>query len=210
MSPVDICNLALARLGDMANVISIDPPEGSSQAQHCAMFYPIARDSMLESHNWSFTINTDELALVAENVNGWSFAYARPSECMRVIEVIQNNAQSQPSTIYSNTINTSKKENYACESYLGSPVIYTNIDTAMLRYIKRETDTNKYSVLFCDALSWLLASHLAGSIIKGNEGIQVSNAMFRNYQVVSAQAKHADASQDNDFKEHLPDWVRYR
>ena len=38
-SEVEICNLALARLGDAATVVSIDPPEGSAQAEHCAMFY---------------------------------------------------------------------------------------------------------------------------------------------------------------------------
>lgn len=49
-SEVDICNLALARLGDNATVASIDPPEGSAQAEHCARFYAIARDSLLEMH----------------------------------------------------------------------------------------------------------------------------------------------------------------
>ena len=31
-SVVDICNIALSRLGDRATVTSIDPPEGSAQA----------------------------------------------------------------------------------------------------------------------------------------------------------------------------------
>ena len=46
-TPVDICNLALARLGDEANVQSISPPDGSTQAALCAQFYPIARDTAL-------------------------------------------------------------------------------------------------------------------------------------------------------------------
>ena len=44
-SDVDVCNLALAHLGDEATVASISPPEGSAQAGHCARFYPMARDS---------------------------------------------------------------------------------------------------------------------------------------------------------------------
>ena len=31
-SVVDLCNLSLARLGDEANVVSIEPPDGSAQA----------------------------------------------------------------------------------------------------------------------------------------------------------------------------------
>ena len=53
-SEVAICNLALAHLGDSATVASIDPPEGSAQSEHCARFYPIARDALLEMHAWKF------------------------------------------------------------------------------------------------------------------------------------------------------------
>ena len=53
-SVVDICNLALAHIGDDATVSSIDPPEGSAQAEHCKRFYAIARDTMLQMHNWNF------------------------------------------------------------------------------------------------------------------------------------------------------------
>ena len=42
---VDICNLALAHLGDDATIASIKPPEGSAQAEKSARFYPIARDT---------------------------------------------------------------------------------------------------------------------------------------------------------------------
>ena len=53
-SDVDICNLALSFLGDDANVSSISPPEGSQQSEHCARFYPIARDGLLQMHNWNW------------------------------------------------------------------------------------------------------------------------------------------------------------
>ena len=51
---IDICNLALAHLGDDATIASIKPPEGSAQAEHAARYYPIARNSLLESHTWNF------------------------------------------------------------------------------------------------------------------------------------------------------------
>ena len=49
-SAVTICNLALAHLGDSATVSSIDPPEGSAPAEHCARFYPVALGLLLEAH----------------------------------------------------------------------------------------------------------------------------------------------------------------
>ena len=55
-SETDICNLALARLGDAALVSSISPPDGSAQAGHCAAFYPMVRDYLLERYAWSFSL----------------------------------------------------------------------------------------------------------------------------------------------------------
>ena len=61
-SEVEICNLALSHLGDTATVASSDPPEGSAQAEHCARFYPIARDALLEMQNWKFATRRATLA----------------------------------------------------------------------------------------------------------------------------------------------------
>ena len=63
-SVIDICNLALSHLGDTATVASIDPPEGSAQAEHCSRFYPVARDAMLELFNWKFATRRATLALL--------------------------------------------------------------------------------------------------------------------------------------------------
>jgi hypothetical protein len=72
-SEVDICNLALAHIGDGANVRSITPPDETVQAEKCAIFYPIARDIALESHGWSFAVQRAELnQLVTNPVDSWS------------------------------------------------------------------------------------------------------------------------------------------
>lgn len=60
-SAVTICNLALAHLGDSATVSSIDPPEGSAQAEHCARFYPVALGLLLEAHPWNFATKRSRL-----------------------------------------------------------------------------------------------------------------------------------------------------
>ena len=72
-SEVDICNLALSHLGDEASLASIDPPEGSAQADHCAKFYPIARDLMLEKHPWKFA--TRRVLLSPVDVDLWEMEY---------------------------------------------------------------------------------------------------------------------------------------
>ena len=86
MTSTDIANLALSYLGDGATVASIDPPEGSAQAQHCARFYPIALKLMLESHQWNFITRRDYLAVVQDcYFKDWRFVYAYPSDRKSVV-----------------------------------------------------------------------------------------------------------------------------
>ena len=67
-SAVDICNEALSHLGDSATVSSIDPPEGSAQAEHCARFYDSTLQSLSELHNWKFALRRTSLAQVNNQI----------------------------------------------------------------------------------------------------------------------------------------------
>ena len=55
-SDVDICNEALSHLGDSATVSSINPPEGSAQAEHCARFYPTTLATLFGTPTWAMAI----------------------------------------------------------------------------------------------------------------------------------------------------------
>jgi hypothetical protein len=162
-SKVNICNLALSHLGDEGTVSSIDPPEGSAQAEHCAMWYPVARDVMLESHDWWFATRRKTLVLFDPDVveaHNWSFAYALPNNCLAVRSVTRPGA----STL-------ADSEDFELESRDdGSGVVYTNAEEASIRYIVRADDPAKYPGLVTEALSWLLASYLAGPVLKGDAG----------------------------------------
>ena len=88
-SVVDIVNLALSHLGDTATVASIDPPEGSAQAEHAARFFPFALAAMLEGHPWSFATKRAILAPLNTAPNGWAYAYGVPADALRVLGVAE-------------------------------------------------------------------------------------------------------------------------
>ena len=67
---VQICNLALAKLGDEAQVSSVAPPDGSMQAAYCALFYPQALAVLLTKHDWSFATVTAPTSATANVVSG--------------------------------------------------------------------------------------------------------------------------------------------
>ena len=201
-SDVDICNLALARLGDEATVSSLDPPEESAQAYHCARFYPIARDTLLEAHDWSFATTRRALAELSDATPpaGWLYAYSRPTGAVRLLACLEAEAPDD-----------SDPQPFTTEALTdGTRVIYSNTQDAVMRYTIRVIDPAVFPPLFVDALSLLLASHLAGPLLKGTAGVQMSRAMGSAFAGVLAMAKTSDANQRRQDTTHTPAWIAGR
>lgn len=199
-SEVNICNLALAHLGDNATVASIDPPEGSAQAEHCARFYPVARDSLLELHAWKFATKRTRLASIDTESWSWGFAYAEPSDALKLLAVLPPSADSDAQT-----------QPYEPETgYSSADLILCNTEDATLRYISHVTDTTRFSPLFTLTLSWHLASMLAGPIIKGDVGAAEAKRCAAMMQAFLSKAIVSDANQRKAEINHSPTWIQRR
>jgi hypothetical protein len=224
-SEVGICNLALAHLGDEATVTSINPPEGSAQAEHCQRFYPIARDGMLQMHNWNFASRRVLLAQVTQPWDQWQYAYAAPGDMMVAVSVLPPESDDdytsrripadQPGWAYNYTPIVAAgmyvPQAYSIETdSSGNKVIYTNQKDALLRYQALVTDSTKFDPLFTIALSHYLASMLAGPVLKGDAGAAESKRQLQLMLVYLQQARASDANQRNIKPEHLTSWISGR
>lgn len=211
-SEVAICNLALSHLGDDAAVTSIRPPDESAQAGYCATFYPIARDALLEMFPWPFC--TKRMAL-AEVVNpspfDWQYAYTLPSTCIRPLSALLPGASPR---CFSNVDTDAGSFPYVVEAAQdGSPVLYTNVETAVLRYIDRVDDTTKFTGLFVIALARLLAAYMAGPLIKGDTGTQIAQRhlkIFMEVEFPKAAAAAANTGQRSAYTDFTPSSVAAR
>lgn len=220
MVAVDICNLALSYLGDSATVASIDPPEGSAQAQHCARFYPMALNLLLEAHQWNFATKRAYLALVSQcYFNDWRFAYALPSDTTDVISVLPKSlypANRWPDFIFASwdfrplEFELQSVRDFQIETFNGQQVILSNACDAIARYCVSTVQPGMFSALFTDALAWKLASMLAGPILKGETGAAESKRCLAMYQVVIEQAKGQDANQRHGNHKPVPSNIRAR
>lgn len=206
-SEVDIVNLALAHLGDNATVVSLDPPEGSAQAEHAARFYPIARDSLLELHQWGFSTKRVALALLSSGCSEWDYAYAQPSDAFNIIAVLSPDA----SNAYSAGMGAYTPPPFACEiDANGADVIYTDQAEAVLRYTGIVTDTTMFSPLFVMTLSWHLASLLAGPLLKGDVGAAEGKRCAQMMQGYLSKAMVSDAGQRRSTPQHNVGWISGR
>lgn len=223
-SEIDLANLALAHLGDDATVANFTPPEGSAQAEHCARFYPIARDSLLEQHTWGFATRRIVLNAVTytDPTGYWAYAYALPNLCIKIVDVLPPGATSStPLTSYpmstlvenGNLVGASGIEFTVETDGNGNKVLLTNQVGAVAVYIVQVTDTNKFSPLFADTLSWYLASYLAGPVLKGEVGRAEAKGCFAIAMQLMGKAAVSDANQyrksTNNVTNNTP-WVSGR
>lgn len=176
---VGICNLALSHLGDVAEVTSISPPDGTTQATHCALFYPIARDTLIARHPWNFTLTRSVANVATATVpETWDYQFAVPTHVIFLGVYDEEDTQDRT------------PQDYIIEG----DYLYTNIETPTFRYTQQITDTTKFPPLFTVALARYLASMLAGPIIKGGEGMQVAKAQLQWFEQMDfPEAKKADA-----------------
>lgn len=186
-SVIDICNLALSHIGQAADVSTIDPPENSIAAEYCARFYPMARDTLLESHAWDFALRREPLAMLKHDSKQWRFCYAVPAECLKILNIL-------PETAVNDTACLSV--NHARETTAdGHMIIWSDTGNAIARYIKRVDNSHLFTPSFTTALSWKLAAMLAGAIIKSDTGAQYAAMCEAQVHSLIAQAKNNDAQQ---------------
>ena len=94
--------------------------------------------------------------------------------------------------------------------YLGTVCIRTDLTEATALYTAKVTDTSKFPPLFVDALGWLLASHVAGPLLKGDAGRKAAIDCLTQARGVVAMARASDANQRQVEVEHLPAWIEGR
>lgn len=204
-SAIDICNQALSHLGDSATVASIDPPEGSAQAEHCARFYPMALAALLELHQWAFATRRATLAEVANPSTSWAYAYAFPANTVNLISVLAPDALDD----YSSEAYTPQDFSPEIDA-LGNDIILTNQPNAVLRYTELVSDTSKFTPLFVECLGWLLASKLAGPVLKGETGMAAAQACTKTFVYWFNKAIGSDAAQRKVTPRQHVGWMNAR
>ena len=196
-SEVDICNLALLRLGTRSSLSSFT--EGSVEANACAQVYALMRDMLLASHQWDFATRRVGLADLGSPPVPWDYRYAYPVDCLRA-RSIRSGARTRKVTIFEISGDVDAD---------GNPikVILCNLAQAELTYTAQIVTPDLFPPHFVEALSWMVAAEIS-TALSSNDAL-TQYAMQMAAQAVSS-SKANDANQSPSPQEHVPDWVSVR
>lgn len=196
---VDICNVALSKLGDEANISSISPPDDSVQANYCSTFYPIALVNALDKHSWRFATRRSLLASRANDApEEWPYCFAVPSDLINLIKL------SVPSV-------DARDIDYAIEVAAdATQVLYTNVTPVTLQYVSSTVSPSLFPPSFVEYLAALLAHYLAGPILKGDVGASAAIRFLELATALRETAVERDAQNTKITTHYTPEAIRAR
>lgn len=170
-----VTNEALLLLGQ-GFISSLD--EGSQKAEVARTFFDSCRRSVLSEANWNDAIARKVLARVSTDPEfGWSFRYRLPNNRARIVGLYD-----------------SDNERLAQKDYdLESGHVLTNAGEVRCRYVDASREIGHMPREFCDCVSALLASKMAGKLTGSNSK---TSAMYSLYMERLQAAMGTDAVQD--------------
>ena len=166
ISKIQICNLALSRLGNRDSVNNIDAPKTPFERAF-AVWYDVCRQFMLKKLMPNFALTRDVVAAIDETpAFGYAYVYQYPKDCLKVLGV--GNVQD-------------KQNNYSVE---GNKIYTDEVyeDGMELRYVKDETDVTKFSSEFIMALSAELAEKVSLQITQDGDKLTAMNVLKKSDQ----------------------------
>lgn len=200
-SEIEICNLGLSniRAGSINSFT-----EGSSQAQQCALKYPILRNRMLKEL-WGFNNKIKALGVLSTEVYNWAYAYQYPTDCLKITKLVGEyeeistgsadvisrmlDSQLLPISQYQPTIP------YEIFNFDDNKVIASNEANLRMKYAAKITDPNLFSDDFIMALGHLLGANLAIPLIGAELGRQLRIDELQLYK------EYANAAAADDMNE---------
>ena len=175
-SVVNICNSALNLIG--ASTISA-LTEDTKNARLCNQRYEPVRNRVFRAHAWNCLHKRVQLAQnTTAPVVEYSYAYALPSDCLRVLKIHTGTADSIDSEI---------------DYKLEGRNIVTNEGTVYLVYIALITDPNEYDVYLQESISHQLAADIAYAVT--NNATLANNYMTRADERLR-EARFIDATEN--------------
>ena len=145
-SVIEICNNALGMIGESSIISLLD---NSKTARVCNRRWPSVRDAVLRAHDWACCSTDVSLsASVSTPISPeWDYSYPLPADHIRTIRV-----------------STTDAVVVDMWEVIGRDLLCNEAAPIIVRYVKRETDPQKYDPLLSEAFTALLAKTISPAL----------------------------------------------
>jgi hypothetical protein len=234
-STIDICNRSLLSVGARAQISSLNPSDGSVEADACSVLFTPTFEALARTAQWNCLTKQRTLSLIAaaqgtpENPDGtslplpptpWLYSYAYPSDCLAFRFVVPSYPVQEGDTPPPTTINNAagawipnggqipfvvSSANDANNAPI--EIILTNQSQAQGVYTANIPNPAIWDSLFQAAMVASLAAYLVPAL---SLSLPLMDRSIASAERCIAQARASDGNEGVTVMDHLPDWMQAR
>jgi|TARA_R110000744_G_scaffold29151_3_gene69824 hypothetical protein len=194
-SKVQIAKMALQHVGDRYDISDIT--EATPEAEQVNLLYDDTRDALLRQHPWVFaTKYTSPAALSGTAPGNWSYMYTYPTDCIKMLGIVNSLGDDQPKIRFEVARNASSTR-----------VILTDEEQPQIFYTFLAEDTADYDPEFVMAFSYVLGARMAVPLTGDPD---LANSLFQQARSVLNSAWASDSNEGIEPSIPDADWIRAR
>ena len=183
MDSTAICNLALAKVGDIA-ILSLDDP--TPEARFCKLFYEQTINELLRLHQWNWATTFARLSQTTPSPDiAWQYAYLLPVDYGRII-TFNAFSSAMPRPTYQ----------------LGTGVLYTDESVAEISYVREITTSDEFDPMFVELIALKIGARLARPLAGS---LDIEKTLLGEFSKSLNEARRIDAS--DNFMPRKQAWV---
>jgi hypothetical protein len=183
MDSTAICNLALAKVGDIA-ILSLDDP--TPEARFCKLFYEQTINELLRLHQWNWATTFARLSQTTPSPDiAWQYAYLLPVDYGRII-TFNAFSSAMPRPTYQ----------------LGTGVLYTDESVAEISYVREITNSDEFDPMFVELIALKVGARLARPLAGS---LDIEKTLLGEFSKSLNEARRIDAS--DNFMPRKQAWV---
>lgn len=175
MNQIDICNMALAYIGNTRTISSL--AEQTKESILCSRFYNVTRQELLQDFPWNFATKTVDLTVTTDTDDRFEYVYEYPEDCLRVVRVGQEDDGEELNDYSIRTIddNGDITKRIACD-----------LEDARCQYIFDVQDMDNVPPVFFRALALSLATELSMPM---SAAPQITQSVYQQARLAIDKAK---------------------
>jgi hypothetical protein len=231
---ISVCNLALLSIGARAQVSSITPSDGSTQADACSTLFTFVFQQLARTAKWGCLNKQLSLSLIQaaqgtpENPSGtslplpqqpWLYAYLYPPDCLlmrSVMPPVVTSGSSENQTSLSNNVTPQIPGQYQIPYATGYStdtsgnaleVVLTNQENAVANYTVDQENPASWDSLFTAAYVASLAAYLVPALSLNPPLMQQQIAIAEK---MIGLARGMDGNETPIIQNTPPDWIQSR